>query len=71
MKMWKSEKHRSWCMQVEGFRSHVACIKPKARDADLWRNIWEELHGLVERGILVELEHVKALRTKEEMKHMS
>ena len=24
MKMWESEKHRSWCMQVEGFRGHVA-----------------------------------------------
>ena len=21
---WESEKHRSWCMQVEGFRCHVA-----------------------------------------------
>ena len=24
MKMWESEEHRSWCMQVEGFRSHAA-----------------------------------------------
>ena len=24
MKMWESEKYRSWCMQVEGFRGHVA-----------------------------------------------
>ena len=24
MKKWESEKHRSWCMQVEGFRCHVA-----------------------------------------------
>ena len=24
MKKWESEKHRSWCMQVEGFRDHVA-----------------------------------------------
>ena len=24
MKMWESEEHQSWCMQVEGFRSHAA-----------------------------------------------
>ena len=24
MKIWESEKHHSWCMQVEGFRGHVA-----------------------------------------------
>ena len=24
MKMWEPEKHQSWGMQVEGFRSHVA-----------------------------------------------
>ena len=24
MKMWESEKHRSWSMQVEGFRGRVA-----------------------------------------------
>ena len=24
MKMWESEKHRSWCVQVEGFKGHVA-----------------------------------------------
>ena len=28
--------------------------------------IWEELHGLAEGGILVEVEHVKAHRTKKE-----
>ena len=22
MKKWESEKHRCWCMQVEGFRGH-------------------------------------------------
>ena len=32
-------------------------------DADLWI-IWEELHELVKRGILVEVEHVKAHSTK-------
>ena len=36
----------------------------------LWIKIWEELHGLVERGLLVEVEHVKAHRTKKEKKSM-
>ena len=40
--------------------------KPRARDADLWIKIWEELHCLVERCILVEVEHVKAHRTNQE-----
>ena len=150
MKMWESEKHQSWRMQVEGFKGHVATdgsllgkagkwgacgcavvqldydeemgplkgmkgsveaeyevqrtikrlemtaflyllkkvigpikvhvdnkgiihglrkgekkgVMPRAGDADLWIKIWAELHGLVERGILVEVEHVKAHRTK-------
>ena len=34
------------------------CIKPPAGDADLWIKNWEELHGLVKRGILVEVAHV-------------
>ena len=42
------------------------CIKPRAGDADLWIVVWEELHGLAGRGILVEVEHVKAHRTKKE-----
>ena len=33
--------------------------------------IWEELHGLGERGILVEVEHVKAHRTKKGKDNMS
>ena len=33
--------------------------------------IWEELYGLAERGFLVEVEHVKAHRTKKGKKHMS
>ena len=47
------------------------CIKPSAGDADLWVTIWEELHGLVESGILVEVEHVKAHRTENEKTNMS
>ena len=45
--------------------------KPRAGDADLWIKIWEELHGLAERCILVEVEHVKAHRTKKEKTDMS
>ena len=47
-------------------RGESKCIKPRARDVDLWFKIWEELHGLAEKGMLVEVEHVKAHRTKEE-----
>ena len=47
------------------------CIKPRAGDADLWNKIWEELHYLAERGILVAVEHVKAHRTKKEKQDMS
>ena len=32
---------------------------------------WEELHGLAERSILVEVEHVKTHRTKKEKKNLS
>ena len=32
---------------------------------------WEELHELVERGILVEVAHVKAHRTKKEKDNMT
>ena len=32
---------------------------------------WEELHELVKRGILVEVEHVKAHRTKKEKEKMT
>ena len=44
---------------------------PKARNADLWIKIWEELHFLVSKGISVEVEHVKANRTKIDKKDMS
>ena len=47
------------------------CIKPRAGDADLHFQIWEELHGLAESDILVEVEHLQALRTKKEKKHIS
>ena len=57
---------------IDGLRKgERKCIKPRAGDADLWIRIGEELHGLAERGIMVEVEHVKAHRTKKEKKHMS
>ena len=45
---------------IDGARKEEKdCVNPRAGDADLWRKIWEEVHGLAERGILVEVEHVK------------
>ena len=40
-------------------------------NADLWLKIWEESHELVKRGILVEVAHVKAHRTKKEKEKMT
>ena len=53
---------------IDGLHEKVEkeCIKTSAGDADLWIKIWEELHELVRRGILVEVAHVKAHRTKKE-----
>ena len=45
-----------------GYGEERNCIKPRAGDADLWIKIWEELHNLVSRDIVVEVEHVKAHR---------
>ena len=57
---------------IDGLRKgEKQSIKPRAGDADLWKKTWEELHGLAERGIMVEVEHVKAHRTTEEKKKMS
>ena len=33
------------------WRGERKCIDPKTGNADLWIEIWEELHGLAERGI--------------------
>ena len=52
---------------IDGLRKgEKECIKPRAGDADLWIQNWEELHGLPEGGILVDVEHVKAHRTRKE-----
>ena len=44
------------------------CIKPGAGDADPWLNNCEGSHELIKKGILVEVAHVKAHRTKKEKK---
>ena len=49
----------------------MRCIGPRAKDADLWILIWEELHRVHQEGILVEVEHVKEHRSKKEMQQMS
>ena len=49
----------------------MRCIGPRAKDADLWILIWEELRRCHQEGILVEVEHVKAHRTRKEMQQMS
>ena len=54
-----------------GYEEVFLCIKPRAVDADLWIKSWEELHELVKRGVLVEVEHVKAHRTKKEKEKMA
>ena len=57
---------------IDGLRKgEKECIRPRAGDADLWINIWEALHELVERGISVEVAHVKAHRTKKEEAKMT
>ena len=57
---------------IDGLRKgEKECIKPRAGDADLWLTIWEELHELVKRGIVVEVARVKAHRTKKETEKMT
>ena len=45
----------------------MRCIGPRSRDADLWILICEELRRVHQEGILVEVEHAKAHRSKKEM----
>ena len=42
------------------WRGETRCIAPRAKDADLWILIWEEVHRFHQAGILVEVEHVKS-----------
>ena len=53
------------------WRGERKCIEPKAGDAELRIKIWEELHLLVSKEIMVEVEHVKAHRTKKNKTKMS
>ena len=53
------------------WRGERNCTDPKAGDADLWIKIWEQSHHLVSRDIVVEVEHVKAHRTKKGKKYVS
>ena len=43
-------------------------IGPRAKDLWIW--IWEEVHRVHQEGILVEVEHVKAHRTKKKKQEM-
>ena len=54
------------------WRGERKCTDPKAGDADMWIKIWEEqLHLLSSEEKLVQVEHVKAHRTKKDKKEMS
>ena len=55
------------------FEKERKSVSSQEREMQIYgfKKIWEELHGLAERGILVEVEHVKARRTKKEKKNMS
>ena len=46
------------------WEGEMRCIAPRAKDADLWTLIWEELQRFHQEGILVEVE---AHRTKKEI----
>ena len=47
------------------------CICPKAKDADLWIFIWEEVHRVHQDGVLLGVEHVNSRRSKKEKQQMS
>ena len=50
---------------IDGLRRNVMrCTGSRAQDADLWILIWGDLHR-------VEVEHVKAHRSKKDMQQMS
>ena len=53
------------------WRGETKCVNPKAGDAELWIEIWEELHKFAAGDMLVEVEHVKVHRTMKEKKEMS
>ena len=51
------------------WRGEIKCIGPEAKDADLWLCIWEEVRRIHQEGALLEVEHVKARRSKKEKPH--
>ena len=53
------------------WRGESKCNNPKAKSADLWIKIREELYCLNSKEILVEVEKVKAHRTENEKTNMS
>ena len=52
-------------------RGETKCIDPKAGDAGLWIEFGENCRCRWQEAILVEVEHVKAHRTKKDKKEMS
>ena len=53
------------------WRGDMKCIGPRAKDADLWIIIWEELQRVHPEGIRVEAQHFNAHRSKKEIQEMS
>ena len=53
------------------WRGEMKCIGPKAKDADLWILIWEEMRRIHPAGTLLEVEHVTAHRSKKEEQEMT
>ena len=53
------------------WKSEKKCIGPRAKDADEWIMIWAEIHRVHQEDIPMEVEHVKAHRSKKETQEMS
>ena len=53
------------------WRGEMRCIGPRAKDADLWAMVWEELRRVHQGGLLVVFEDDKAHRSKKELQQMS
>ena len=57
--------------RIDGFEKVKKRALSQELDADLWTKNWEEILELVKRGILVEVAHVNAHRTKKEKEKMT
>ena len=53
------------------WRGEVKCVGPQAKDADLWILVREEVSRIHQESMLLEVEHVKAHRSKKEKKDMA